>query len=318
MNEDRKTSQSQIDETKESEGFRETVYDDGAGNETIGYGHKVTDKEKSDETFKGKTITREEADELLKKDLERAEDCVRKNVKVPLTQGQFDALVDFVFNVGCGNFKKSTLLKLLNEGKYDKVPKELMRWTKATVDGEKVDLPGLVNRRKRNVKRWNSLEDQVCARDNSDIDRILKKTEAVERWKKLRDAEDDKKKKARFEQLIEQMMQAVEKEMKVFDNPKGGNSPSKDEENGKEKQGDDQKNGGNNDGDKKQKTDTEYVVKKGDSAWDIVRDILHKQLNRIPSNKEIGNALEKVKKANPAKDIDKLKPGDRLIIPSFD
>lgn len=149
-----KTSESQKKETKKFEGFRNKVYRDSAGHETIGYGHKVTAKEKRQGTFKGRTITKKEADKIFEKDLQAAEDCVRRHVRVKLTQGQFDALVDFVFNVGCRKFAESTLLKKLNGGNYKAVPKELMKWNKVRKNGKLVTSPGLKRRRKAEVKRW--------------------------------------------------------------------------------------------------------------------------------------------------------------------
>ena len=74
-----------------------------------------------------------------------AADAVNDAVEVPLNQDQFDALVSFVFNVGAGAFEGSTLLRLLNEGRYRDVPKQLDRWVKA--DGR--TLEGLVRRRKQ-------------------------------------------------------------------------------------------------------------------------------------------------------------------------
>ena len=71
-------------------------------------------------------------------------------VKVPLTQGQCDALTDFAFNMGLGNLGNSTLLRKLNAGYGEEVPSELLRWVYA--GGEK--LPGLVTRRQREVDLW--------------------------------------------------------------------------------------------------------------------------------------------------------------------
>jgi lysozyme len=79
-----------------------------------------------------------------------AEKAVRKLVLVELTQGQFDALVDFVFNLGQGQLAKSTLLRLLNAGNYDGAGNELQRWVFA--GGTK--LAGLVRRREDALKLW--------------------------------------------------------------------------------------------------------------------------------------------------------------------
>ena len=91
----------------------------------------------------GQTITKERADELLREDVARFEAQVLRLVKVPLTQGQFDALTSFVYNLGAGNLGNSTLLRLLNAGDYKGAAAQFDRWNKA---GGKV-LAGLVRRR---------------------------------------------------------------------------------------------------------------------------------------------------------------------------
>jgi hypothetical protein len=92
--------------------------------------------------------------------MEQYEEGVRKYVKVDLTQGQFDALVDFAYNAGVGALAKSTLLKRVNAEKFDEVPAEFMKWTK----GGGKELPGLVRRRRAEVKLWRGLETEkpVC------------------------------------------------------------------------------------------------------------------------------------------------------------
>lgn len=103
-------------------GFASEVYKCSSGENTIGYGHVVL----PNENFT--TITEEEAEELLRKDIAIAEDAINRYVKVPLTQNRFDALVSFVFNVGVKAFKSSTLLKKLNQGLYDEIDEELAKW----------------------------------------------------------------------------------------------------------------------------------------------------------------------------------------------
>jgi lysozyme len=88
--------------------------------------------------------------EWLDEDLKEAEDAVNRLVKVPLTQGQFDALASFVFNLGEGQFSKSTLLKLLNAGSYDGARDQFKRWV---YDNGKVQ-PGLVKRRMGEAERF--------------------------------------------------------------------------------------------------------------------------------------------------------------------
>lgn len=135
------------------------VYNDVAGLPTIGVGHLLT----RDELTSGKLylrgqavryangLTPQQALDLLAQDLEKYEQAVDESVTVNLSQNQFDALVSFTFNTGIGAFKDSTLLKLLNQGKYEEVPAQLRRWEYA--GGRQVQ--GLVNRRENEIKLWN-------------------------------------------------------------------------------------------------------------------------------------------------------------------
>jgi len=95
----------------------------------------------------GTIWTRAEAEEKLLEAIREHEHVVKQHVTVPLTQGQYDALTSFVYNLGAGNFRSSTLLKKLNQGLYDEVPEQLMRWNKARVDGKLTPLKGLTRRR---------------------------------------------------------------------------------------------------------------------------------------------------------------------------
>lgn len=129
-----------LDIIKEFEGLRLKEYIDSGGYLSIGYGHLLTGGERFEDG-----ITKEKAEELLLEDVADAVFVVDGMVTVPLTQNQFDALVSFVYNIGGDQFERSTLLRLLNEGKYEEVPKQLMRWIKS--NGKEVN--GLKRRRKK-------------------------------------------------------------------------------------------------------------------------------------------------------------------------
>lgn len=144
----RKTNEYTINRIKELEGLRLVPYLDGAGVPTDGYGNT------HDVDMGGPKITKEKAEADLRRNLQMAESAVERNVKVPLNEYQFGALVCFVFNVGVAAFRGSTLLKLLNQGKYDSVPAQLMRWNKITVKGRKVPSKGLTARRSAEVGMW--------------------------------------------------------------------------------------------------------------------------------------------------------------------
>lgn len=124
------------------------AYLDDAGVPTIGFGSTRG-------VYLGMTITEEEAHERMRSDLGDAERAVERLVKVELTQDQFDALVSFVFNVGVGAFAESTLLRLLNQGRYDLVDDQMLRWVFLTKAGKKVTSKGLKNRRMREAALWN-------------------------------------------------------------------------------------------------------------------------------------------------------------------
>lgn len=132
-----KTSQKGIDLVKSFEGLSLKVYKDAVGLPTIGYGHLI----KKGEVFT--TISLQEAEDLLRKDLKQFEEGVSTSVKVALTQNQFDALVSFAFNLGMGNLNSSTLLKKLNAGDVQGASLEFVRWNRA---GNKI-LAGLTRRR---------------------------------------------------------------------------------------------------------------------------------------------------------------------------
>src|SRR5260370_13856260 len=122
--------------TEQFEGCRLAAYQDVRGVWTIGYGHTANVKE-------GMVCTQEQAAVWLDSDEKWAEKIVQKLVHVRLTQGEFDALVDFIFNVGSGNFLNSTMLKKLNAGDYAGAADEFEKWDHA---GSKV-IPGLLRRR---------------------------------------------------------------------------------------------------------------------------------------------------------------------------
>jgi lysozyme len=132
--------------TQDMEGTRFYGYLDPVGIPTAGVGHTGAD------VVVGKQYSQEQVSKWLKEDMAWAEENVNKLVKVELTQNQFDALCDFVYNVGAGAFATSTLLKKLNAGDYAGAANEFSRWVYAK---GKV-LPGLVKRRKAQMELFRS------------------------------------------------------------------------------------------------------------------------------------------------------------------
>ena len=124
---------------KDSENCELIVYTCPGGKRTIGWGHVL-----ADDTPDGFTITQEQADNLLKEDLEMVQQHLAIVLQhVPLTDNQWSALVSFVFNIGIGNFIQSTLKRKLNEGDYQGAADEFGRWVYAK--GKKLN--GLIIRR---------------------------------------------------------------------------------------------------------------------------------------------------------------------------
>ncbi len=130
---------------KQSEGFKGNTYLDVVGVKTIGYGHALLPTESYPNG-----ITEAQATVILSRDVALAEGAVSRLARVPLTQGQFDALVDFTFNLGSGKLASSTLLKDLNAKQYDAAALQLLLWDHA---GAK-ELTALKTRRAAEYILW--------------------------------------------------------------------------------------------------------------------------------------------------------------------
>ena len=146
-----KISQEGVALIKKFEGCELDAYQDSVGVWTIGYGHTKEVKE-------GDKINKEEAENLLEEEMPEYEGYIENLVKVSLSQCEFDSLCSWVYNLGPTNLQESTLLRFLNEGKYDEIPAQIKRWNKA---GGKV-LDGLVRRREAEAllfqaKEWENV-----------------------------------------------------------------------------------------------------------------------------------------------------------------
>ena len=130
------TSKTGLDLIKHFEGCELYAYKCPAGVWTIGYGHTKG-------VEPGMQITEQDAEDMLKEELIEYESYINDLVTVGLNQNQFDAMVSWVYNLGAGNLKASTLLKVLNAGDYAGVPAQIIRWNKAA--GK--ELEGLTRRR---------------------------------------------------------------------------------------------------------------------------------------------------------------------------
>jgi len=147
-----------LDRIRKSEAFVPTVYDDGVGNETIGYGHML----RAGESYGG-PITEAQGRDLFAKDVSRIVDPALERITTPLTQNQIDALGSFIYNVGPGNFERS-VLPVLNRGDHNVVTAAMAEYTKGRDHrtGERIALRGLAQRRSEEVALYEAPAGSVA------------------------------------------------------------------------------------------------------------------------------------------------------------
>jgi len=137
-----KLNKEAFDLIKYYEGLRLNAYLDTGGVWTIGYGH--TAKAGAPSPKSGMKISKAEAERIFLRDLVKFENAVKRIVKVPLNDNQYGALVSLCYNLGEGNFGKSTLVRLLNSRDYNGAANQFGKW----VYDNGVKLNGLIKRRK--------------------------------------------------------------------------------------------------------------------------------------------------------------------------
>jgi len=132
---------------KKWEGFSAEAYLDSVGIPTIGYG--TIRLPNGTRVTLGMTCTKEEAEEWLEHHINnKVTPCITETVKVALTQPEIDAIYSFIYNLGCANFKSSTLLKKINSEDFEGASLEFSKWNRA---GRKV-IAGLTARRQDEAK----------------------------------------------------------------------------------------------------------------------------------------------------------------------
>ena len=146
-----KISNKGLELIKEFEGFSSTAYLCSAKKATIGYGN--TFWEDGTPVKIGDQISKERAETLLKHVVDNFSVAVEVDIKIEVTQNQFDALVSLAYNIGLGAFKNSTLLRQLNRGNFVGASQEFLRWDKS--NGK--PLLGLTRRREREKLLFESL-----------------------------------------------------------------------------------------------------------------------------------------------------------------
>jgi len=147
---------------REGEGFFARVYDDGAGNQTIGYGHML----QPGESF-ARGLTEPKARDLLAQDVARIVNPALDRVTTPLTQNQVDALASFIYNVGPGNFRRF-LLPALNARNFEYVSTRMGKFVRGANQrtGELVTLRGLIRRRHDEIAQFLSGATTTFAPDD--------------------------------------------------------------------------------------------------------------------------------------------------------
>ena len=143
-------SQKGLEFIKKYEGFQAKPYLCPAGKLTIGYGHAISPRERFNSP-----ITEKDADRIIGNDLKVTEVTIAKGVTVPLTQGQYDALVSLVYNWGGGNFLRSLGLKCLNNSDYTNAAEEFFSKERGVVTIQGRFSQGLYNRRQTELEMWN-------------------------------------------------------------------------------------------------------------------------------------------------------------------
>jgi lysozyme len=136
--------------TEGFEGISLSSYQDGGGVWTIGYGHTLGVKA-------GDTCTQEQAKAWLLQDVQNAANEVNTHVTTPINQEEFDALTDFVFNLGNGNFQNSSLLRDINSGNFANAAADFEKWNK--VAGQVC--AGIMRRRVAEAAEFNSTDTTV-------------------------------------------------------------------------------------------------------------------------------------------------------------
>lgn len=133
-------SRASIELIKRFEGYRRKSAKLPDGRWTIGYGHTLTARE-------GAEVSEKDAEALLMYDLIAVAHSVNEWTFTPLTQNQFDALCAFAFNIGIDNFRRSSVLRRVNEGQLLQAACAMELWRKADFEGERIVIDALVRRR---------------------------------------------------------------------------------------------------------------------------------------------------------------------------
>ncbi|MEL6112804.1 MAG: lysozyme [Pseudomonadota bacterium] len=135
-----KTGETGLNLIKGYEGLRMAAHYAPSEQWSVGYGHTKTARH-------GMSVTESDAERMLRDDVSPIEQVLAETVRAPLNQNEHDALVSLIFNIGEANWRRSTVMRKLNEGDKLGAAAAFEMWTRAKVNGELVVLDGLLRRR---------------------------------------------------------------------------------------------------------------------------------------------------------------------------
>lgn len=145
------------------EGFKPRAYICPAGVLTVGYGTTNRAGLPGVKITPDTVVTERQAEEWLRKGLDKFAAQIRPSITAPLNENQFGAFVSLAYNIGPSAFRQSSALRHFNAGDTDKAAAAIMLWNKATVNGKRQVLQGLVNRREDEVRLFNTPVARVIA-----------------------------------------------------------------------------------------------------------------------------------------------------------
>lgn len=149
---DLRINQATIDLVKKWEGFKAKAYLCPAGVLTVGYGTTNRANLPIPKIMPGTVVTEDQATEWLIMGLERFGEKIRPHIVAPVNENEFGAFLSLAYNIGPAAFAESSALRHFNAGEKARVPAAMQLWNKATINGQRQVLKGLVNRRKDEVK----------------------------------------------------------------------------------------------------------------------------------------------------------------------
>ena len=151
-----KINQATVDLVKRWEGFKAKAYICPAGVLTVGYGTTNRAGLPGVQITRDTVVTEAQAEKWLRLGLEKFAAQIRPAITAPINENQFGAFLSLAYNIGPGGFRGSSALRHFNAGDTAKAAAAIKLWNKATVNGKRQVMRGLVNRREDEVRLFNT------------------------------------------------------------------------------------------------------------------------------------------------------------------